>query len=56
MVGKRRRFTENFSANLSAIEEFLEPHSRTTFRHFLARLLTMPYRRCVVFHSLADRF
>lgn len=38
MAGKRPRFTENFSANLSAIEEFLEPHSRTTFRHFLARL------------------
>jgi plasmid stabilization system protein ParE len=38
MAGKRPKFTENFSANLSAIEEFLEPHSRTTFRHFLVRL------------------
>jgi hypothetical protein len=38
MVGKPPRFTENFSANLSAVEEFLGPHSRTTFRHFLGQL------------------
>lgn len=38
MAGKRPRFTENFSANLSAIEAFLEPHSRTAFRRFLDRL------------------
>jgi plasmid stabilization system protein ParE len=38
MAGKRPRFTKNFSANLSAIEEFLVPHSRTTFRRFLDRL------------------
>ena len=38
MAGKRPRFTENFSANLSTIEAFLEPHSRTAFRHFLDRL------------------
>ena len=39
MAGKRPRFTENFSANLSAVEKFLAPQSRTTFRRFLARLL-----------------
>jgi len=38
MAGKRPRFTENFSANLSATEKFLAPQSRTTFRRFLARL------------------
>jgi hypothetical protein len=38
MADKRPRVTENFSANLSAIEEFLESHSRTTFRRFLDQL------------------
>jgi plasmid stabilization system protein ParE len=38
MAAKRPRFTENFSANLTAIEEFVTPHSRTAFRHFLDRL------------------
>jgi len=38
MAGKRPSFTENFSANLSAIEKFLAPQSQTTFRRFLARL------------------
>ena len=39
MAGKRPRFTENFSANLTAIEEFVAPHSRTAFHRFLDRLL-----------------
>ena len=38
MAGKRPRFTENFSANLIAIEEFVAPHSRTAFHRFLDRL------------------
>jgi len=38
MGGKRPRFTENFSANLTAIEEFVAPHSRTVFHRFLDRL------------------
>lgn len=38
MAGNRPRFTENFSANLSVIEEYLEPHSRTAFHCFLDRL------------------
>ena len=38
MAGKRPRFTENFSANLTAIEEFIAPHSRTAFHRFLDRL------------------
>ena len=38
MAGKRPRFTENFSANLTAIEEFVAPHSRTEFHRFLDRL------------------
>ena len=38
MAGKRPRFTENFSANLTAIEEFVAPHSRTAFHRFLDRL------------------
>lgn len=38
MAGKRLRFTENFSANLSAIEQFVAPHSRTAFHRFLDRL------------------
>jgi plasmid stabilization system protein ParE len=39
MVGKRPRFSENFSANLTAIEEFVAPHSRMAFHRFLDRLL-----------------
>ena len=38
MAGKGPRFTENFSANLTAIEEFVAPHSRTAFHRFLDRL------------------
>jgi plasmid stabilization system protein ParE len=38
MAGKRPRFTENFSANLTAIEQFVAPHSRTAFHRFLDRL------------------
>ena len=38
MAGKRPRFTKNFSANLTAIEEFVAPHSRTAFHRFLDRL------------------
>lgn len=38
MAGKRPRFTEYFSANLTAIEAFLELHSRTAFHRFLDRL------------------
>ena len=38
MAGKRPRFTENFSANLTAIEEFVAPHSRTAFHRFLDHL------------------
>lgn len=38
MAGKRPRFTENFSANLTAIEEFIAPHSRMAFHRFLDRL------------------
>ena len=38
MAGKRPRFTENFSANLTAIEEFVDPHSRVAFHRFLDRL------------------
>jgi hypothetical protein len=38
MAGKRPRFTENFSANLTTIEEFVAPHSRTAFHRFLDRL------------------
>ena len=38
MDGKRPRFTENFSDNLTAIEEFVAPHSRTAFHRFLNRL------------------
>jgi len=37
MAGKRPRFTENFSANLYAIEEFVAPYSRTAFHRFLNR-------------------
>jgi hypothetical protein len=38
MAGKRPRFTENFSSNLTAIEAFVTPHSRTAFHRFLDRL------------------
>lgn len=38
MAGKRPRFTENFSANLPAIKQFVAPHSRTAFHRFLDRL------------------
>jgi plasmid stabilization system protein ParE len=38
MAGKRPRFTENYSANLTAIEEFVAPHRRTAFHRFLDRL------------------
>ena len=38
MAGKRPRFTESFSANLTAIEEFVAPHSRTAFHWLLDRL------------------
>ena len=38
MAGKRPRFTENFSANLTAIEEFVAPHSQMAFHRFLDRL------------------
>jgi hypothetical protein len=38
MAGKQPRFNENFSANLTAIEEFVAPHSRTAFHRLLDRL------------------
>ncbi len=38
MAGKRPRFTENFSSNLTTIEEFVAPHSRTAFHRLLDRL------------------
>lgn len=38
MAANRPRFTENFSANLTAIETFLCPHSRPAYRRFLDRL------------------
>ena len=38
MAGKRPRFTENFSRNLSAIEEFLSPDNQTAFRRLMDRL------------------
>ena len=38
MAGKRPRFTEKLSANLTAIEEFVAPHSRTAFHRSLDRL------------------
>jgi len=38
MAGKRPRFTENFSGNLTAVEEFVAPHSRTAFHRFLDHL------------------
>jgi len=39
MAGKQPRFTENFSTNLTAIETFLGPQSRSAYRKFLDRLL-----------------
>lgn len=38
MAAKRPVFTENFSANLTAIEAFLEPEGAVAFRRLLARL------------------
>ena len=38
MAAKQPRFTENFSANLTAIETFLGPHGRSAYRKFLDRL------------------
>ena len=38
MAGKRPRFTENSSANLTDIEEFVTPHSQMAFHRFLDRL------------------
>ncbi|OQW59118.1 MAG: hypothetical protein BVN28_10945 [Nitrospira sp. ST-bin4] len=38
MAGKQPRFTENFSTNLTAIETFLGPQSRSAYRRFLDRL------------------
>lgn len=39
MAVKRPVFTENFSANLAAIEVFLEPDGRTAFDRLLSTLL-----------------
>ena len=38
MAGKQPRFTENFSTNLTAIEEFLGSHGRRALHRFLDRL------------------
>ncbi len=38
MAGKQPRFAENFSTNLTAIETFLGPQSRSAYRRFLDRL------------------
>ena len=38
MAAKRPAFTENFSANLTAIETFLEPDGAATFQGLLDRL------------------
>jgi plasmid stabilization system protein ParE len=38
MAAKRPVFTENFSANLTAIEAFLEPEGAAAFRRLLERL------------------
>lgn len=38
MAGKQPRFTENFSTNLTAIEEFLGLHGGRPLHHFLDRL------------------
>jgi hypothetical protein len=38
MAGKQPRFTENFSTNLTTIEEFLGSHGGRAFHRFLDRL------------------
>ena len=38
MAGKQPRFTENFSTNLTAIEEFLGSHGGRALHRFLDRL------------------
>jgi len=38
MAAKQPRFTENFSANLTAIETFLGPQGRSAYRRILDRL------------------
>lgn len=38
MAGKQPRFTENFSTNLTAIEEFLGTHGGRALHRFLDRL------------------
>jgi plasmid stabilization system protein ParE len=38
MAAKQPRFTENFSANLTAIESFLGPQGRSAYRRILDRL------------------
>jgi len=38
MAAKQPRFTENFSANLTAIEAFLGPRRRPAYRRFLDHL------------------
>ena len=38
MAGKQPRFTENFSINLTAIEEFLGSHSKRALHRFLDHL------------------
>lgn len=38
MAGKQPRFTENFSTNLTAIEEFLGSHGKRALHRFLDRL------------------
>jgi plasmid stabilization system protein ParE len=38
MAAERPAFTENFSANLTAIEAFLEPESAVAFQRLLERL------------------
>lgn len=40
MPAKRPVFTENFSANLTAIERFLGPDGQPAFQHLLERLFT----------------
>jgi hypothetical protein len=38
MASTRPRFTENVSANLTAVEEFVAPHSQTACHRLLERL------------------
>lgn len=38
MAAKQPRFTDNFSANLTAIESFLGPQGRSAYRRILDRL------------------